>query len=217
MTNAADTYRTAAATLDRFEQQIATLHTRIAEARADTTRSAAYTGELVAELEAELHELVRTTRDSVTKVLTAVERKADVELRGDPTDAALEARKARAAHRVARLLDGGRSPVEAAEVFAASGDLDGLRALRDEVPAFAAVAGDTFTNAQRAVLTRDLTLQVDRRMAPLLPPAEAKAVDVRLGVDAARYRLDSLVEHAIAPSVSSTIRLALAGHLPVDA
>jgi hypothetical protein len=141
----------------------------------------------------------REGRGEIETLLTDADSTAHSVLGGDPNDTALESRKARAAIRVARLIDGGTPVISAAEVFAEAGDLDALRALRDEIPsAIAAVpAADRLGNHVRTQQVREITLSVDRMMAPLLPGVEGQVARMRDNIDTALGWVKALGEDTV--------------------
>jgi hypothetical protein len=112
--------------------------------------------------------------------------------------------------RVSRLIDGGVSAPAAAETFAELGDLDALRALRDEVPSLLVSTLPASEQGRRRELIDAMLLEIDRRMAPLLKGDDAAAVRVRLSVAAERNRLDAVTTNAMNPSGISRLQLAYA-------
>jgi hypothetical protein len=98
----------------------------------------------------------------------------------------------------------------AATTFAELGDIDALRALRDEVPSLVMSTLPPSEYGRRHELIDAMLLEVDRRMAPLLEGEDAAAVRVRLSVDAERTRLDAVTTNALKPSGVSRMALAYA-------
>jgi hypothetical protein len=141
----------------------------------------------------------RESRGEIETLLREADAAADKALRGDPTDDALEARKNRAITRVSRLMQSGKAAASAAEIFAEAGDLDALRALRDEIPSIVAAVdtGDRLGTRARGQQIHRLTLTIDTMMAPLLPRAEAEAARLRGNVDTALSWVQSLGEDTV--------------------
>ena len=152
---------------------------------------------------------VIATRGTVATALnTATE--AAAKLLSRPGNSADETRKARAQARVSRLIDAGTSALDAADVFTEQGDIDALRALREDVPSWvvATLPRAEQQNRQQAI---DATLlELDRRMAPLLTGDEAAAVRVRLSIAQERARLEVATDRALNPSPTNRMRLAYA-------
>jgi hypothetical protein len=108
------------------------------EVNADPKYSQDYKREAVAEARQQLTGYHQDVRQATLVALDRAHQLATQRLEA-PVDAETEARKARAATRVGRLLDSGLSAVEAAAALAETGDVDALRALRDEVPSLVRV------------------------------------------------------------------------------
>ncbi|GGR78553.1 hypothetical protein GCM10010169_23410 [Micromonospora fulviviridis] len=175
-----------------------TIHT--AEAKRDRVRAAAD----------QFHAQLRDLSATVTDKLDQADKRAAAILAGDRSNTEQENRKHRAAGRVTRLLDAGKNPAEAAEVFAASGDVDAYQALRDEVPAWVAAtlpAGELNTAAEH---TRRMLLLVDTTMAPALDGEMGNAARIRGDIDTQRARLTAAKEYAVHPSPSARLTLAFA-------
>ncbi|MDH6460884.1 hypothetical protein M2302_001050 [Micromonospora sp. A200] len=171
-----------------------------AEAKRDRARAAAD----------QFHAQVRDLSAKVNDKLDQADQRAARILAGDRSDTEQENRKHRAAGRVTRLLDAGKNPAEAAEVFAASGDVDAYQALRDEVPAWIAATLPVGEQALAAEHTRRMLLTVDTTMAPALPDQLGEAARIRADIDAQRARLTAAQEYAVRPSPQARLRLAFA-------
>lgn len=151
------------------------------------------------ELREETLAAYRTGSAEVRALLEEADNTAHRVLSGDPDDTALEARKSRAGSRVARLLDSGVPVASAAEIFAEAGDVDAMRALRDEIPSIVGSADptDRLGARERAQHVRALTISLDSMMAPLLPEAEAHAARLRGNIDTAQDWVKDLGEDTI--------------------
>lgn len=178
-----------------------------------------YKRECVAEARRELARYHQQVREAALGALEQAQQLATQRLEA-PGDPDTEARKARAGTRVGRLIDGGVAAVEAAAILADAGDVDGLRALRDEIPSLVRVTLGDGGEGTRKNVTESTLLSVDRAMAPLLTGADAAAAEVRVQVDNERARLDATSEYAFAmerqgrPTPASLITLAYANSDP---
>ncbi len=123
---------------------------------------------------------------------------------GDDTDP----RRARAAGRVARMLDAGTAPSLVIEALSDAEDLAGLQALREELPTWAAANFASEPQVRRKATVEALRLAVDRAARPMLTGDDAAAVDVRLRVDDERALLDATSDYAWTPSATSRLKLA---------
>jgi len=141
----------------------------------------------------------RSDRDEITKLLEVADREANTAIVGDPTDTGMEGRKSRAGTRVARLINGGMTVTSAAEVFTEAGDLDALRALRDEIPSVVASVDpqDRLGARVRSQRIREVTITVDAMMAPLLPEPEGRAARLRGNIETAQDWVRVLGEDTI--------------------
>lgn len=197
---AATSYRLAVRAIRALEQRVEEMHERVGRVQRDKELTAAAKTRRLGELQTALRTELRAEQTRIAEQLTRADAFASKALSGDPGDALLESRKARAASRVGRLLDSGATVLGAAQVLADAGDLDGLRALRDEVPAVVGSAmkagGDQQGVQSRQQKTRDLLVALDQIMAPLLTGDEQAAAQLRGNVDAARAWLDALATYA---------------------
>lgn len=158
----------------------------------------------------QFHAQVREMSAQVEDNLAQADHRASRILAGDRTDTEQENRKHRAAGRVTRLLDAGKNPAEAAQVFAASGDVDAYQALRDEVPAWVAATLPATEQASAPEHTRRMLLTVDTTMVPALPGQLGEAARIRGDIDAQRARLAAAQEYAVHPSPIARLKLAFA-------
>jgi hypothetical protein len=184
-------------------------HTQVQQVQDNPQYSEQYKRELIAEARAAFAEAHRDARDSALVALDTAAQAAARRL-SSPADDATETRKARAAMRVSRLIDGGQSAMLAATTFAELGDIDALRALRDEVPSLVMSTLPPSEHGRRHELIDAMLLEVDRRMAPLVSGDDAAAVRVRLTVADERTRLDAVTNNALNPSAMSRLTLAYA-------
>ena len=153
------------------------------------------------------------TQELVEKVRTNLERAqagALAGLVGDRPDEQLENRKARASGRVTRLLEAGKSPMEAAQVFFTSGDVDAYLSLRDEVPGWAAINIDTVSEVLRQQQVEQILLTIDTIMAPALTGKLGEAATVRAGIDEQRARLNASLQFVTSPTPQARLARALA-------
>lgn len=189
-------YQRAMSGLTRLEQQAKEAAERMQALKADRTYSDEYRNEKITELREKTYADMRTARSEISALLTEADSAAHSLLSGDPTDAALESRKARAAMRVGRLLDKGEPVLAVAELFAQAGDLDALRTLRDELPSVIAAVtdGNRLDAHVRQQQIRELTITLDRTMAPLLSGDEAQAARLRSNIDLALQINDGMGE-----------------------
>lgn len=196
--------------IDRLAERATAHHARLEQIRTDRSLSDEGKRSLTSQerqtFNAALEQVVRETRRRVDEAKTQASRRLSA-----PGDADTETRKARAAVRVSRLIDGGRGVAEAAELFAEAGDLDALRALRDEVPSWVAATQPTSEMYLRSQRTEQTLLQVDRVMAPLLSGEDAAAAQVRIETaDDVLTRLTATFEHAVNNTPDSRVKLAYA-------
>jgi hypothetical protein len=207
--NETETLAAAGQRIDSLDERAEQHHAKLAEIRSDRNFTPEYRDQLTKQ---QRQEFTETTREAVLGargLLQSAFEMATQRLSG-PADEATELRKARAGTRVSRLLDGGMSPLAAAEVLAEAADLAGLRALREEIPSWVAATLSPTDQSRRREHTDAALLGVDRAMRPLLTGAEAAAVDVRLRVDDERARLDAVAQLALDNSPTNRVRLALA-------
>lgn len=193
-------YRGALRAIRALEDYVQAAHERAGRVQRDQELTAAAKSERLGKLRQELREHVRDERARIAEQLARADELASAVLSGDPADALLESRKARAATRVGRLLDSGSTIIGAAEVLAGAGDLDGLRALRDEVPSVVASlapqGGAQDGQQSRAKRTGELLVALDQVMVPLLTGDEQAAARLRGNIDAAGAWLEALAVYA---------------------
>lgn len=189
-------YQRALSGLTRLQQQAQQAADQIQTIKSDRNISEKYRNEQIAALREQTFAQVRAARGEITTLLAEADSTAHALLSGDSNDASLEARKARAAMRVGRLLDKGEPVLSIAELFAEAGDLDALRTLRDEIPSVVAAVtdGDRLGAHLRQQQIRELTIALDRTMAPLLPTEEGQAARLRSNIDVALQINDSMGE-----------------------
>ncbi|MBV9871842.1 MAG: hypothetical protein JO214_14595 [Frankiaceae bacterium] len=128
--------------------------------------------------------------DEARNTLDEAEAAAAAELAGSP-DTAAEIRRSRSTDRVVRMLEGNQ-PVEVAGVLAGAGDVDGLRALREELPTYLQRTMNPASWRDAATRTRTIAsqqLMVDRALRELLVGSQRDAIDAALSVDAVRRQL----------------------------
>lgn len=158
----------------------------------------------------QFHAKLRELSAQVDDKLTEADKRAAAILAGNRADTEQENRKHRAAGRVSRLLNAGKNPAEAAEVFATSGDIDAYQALRDEVPAWVAATLPAGEQGSAPEHTRQMLLLVDTTMAPALPDQLGEAARIRADIDTQRARLTAAQEFAVKPSPHARMKLAFA-------
>ncbi len=185
-------------------------HAKVDEIRGSKMYADAHVRSLTQTMQSEFVEGHAAGRQAAAGALDAAERAAGQYL-SQPGDEATEIRKGRAAIRVSRLIDGGKSAEVAAEMFAEDGDVDALRALRDEVPSWVTQTLPPSERHNRRIVIDRTLLSIDRLMAPLLTGKAAAAANVRIKVADERNRLDAVSEHALANTAMSRIKLAYAG------
>ncbi len=207
--NETETLAAAGQRIDSLAERAEQHHAKLAEIRSDRNFTPEYRDQLTKQQRQEFTQALSDALLETRGLLQSAYDTATQRLTG-PADEATELRKARAGTRVSRLLDGGMSPLAAAEVLAESNDLAGLRALREEVPSWVAATLPSVQQSARREHTDAALLAVDKQMRPLLTGADAAAVDVRLRVDDERARLDAVSQMALDNSPLSRVRLALA-------
>lgn len=184
-------------------------HARLEQLQAADQYTEDYRRQAMNQERATFGEHLRTSREAITTALETAESAATRHLAA-PADEATETRKARAAMRVSRVIDSGTSALDAAQLFVEQGDVDALRALRDEVPSWLAATLPRSEQSMRKGHIDRTLLELDRMMAPLLDGPAADAVQVRLTAAAQRDRLDAITEHAFHPSAHTLMSLGYA-------
>lgn len=193
-------YNLATSAIDDFAQSVNDHYARVAEITTDEGLSATRKAEMLEETRSKFEASLPEVGRKVNEKLTRAEQLASAALSGSPTDAALEQRKQRAGARVVRLLDAGKSPSEIAELLASTGDVDGYRALRDEIPAWVTAQVPAGRASEKTAHIAQHLLAVDQAMVPALTGDLARAARVRLGVDEQRARLTAAQQYAIKPN-----------------
>lgn len=198
---------TAVTTINDLASTTQEHHAALAQIRGDHELADDYRREQLRSAEQRFTEQHVAARGSAMKALEAAEQAASTYLT-QPGDEATENRKARAASRVMRLIDGGTPILVAAEMFAEQRDVDALRALRDEVPSWVTQQLPALAQNSRRAQIEDKILAVDRLMAPLLTGEAAVAAEVRVKVADQRARLQAVSEHALSNTPTSRLKFA---------
>jgi hypothetical protein len=195
--------------IDGLTERAAKHHALVANVNADPHSSASWKRDYIGKARDQFDTFHREVREEVLGALQEAHERATRRL-AEPADEATETRKARAAMPVSRLIDSGVGPQEAAEILAETGDVDGVLALRDEVPSWVRTTLPESEQVCRTRYTEAALLGVDRVLAPLVTGDYAEAIAVRLEVDREHVRLEAATDHALHESPSSTLRLAYA-------
>lgn len=209
MTGASDVLAVASREIDRLAERATAHHARLEQIRTDRTLSDEGKRQLARQEREAFNAFHEQTLQDAQRRMDEAKTMAMRRLSA-PGDPDTETRKSRAAVRVSRVIDGGMSVGVAAEMFAEAGDLDALRALRDEVPSWVAVTLSKDDMYRRPQVTEETLLAVDRHMAPLLTGDDAAAAQVRLAVDDEAARLRATSEHAFNNTPDSRLALAYA-------
>ncbi len=186
-------YSAAATEIDSLEAFVREHGEQLESLHRDGTRTPEWRQSKAREIGEKMANHVQGQADSIRDRLAHADARAAVALVGEQNDSLMESRKTRAGTRVSRLLAADKGLLEAAEVFASSGDLDALRALRDEIPSHVAAGMRTSNPDALAGQVHDITLSFDQVMRPLLSEREQYAVDVRDSVDMTRQWLDQVL------------------------
>lgn len=202
-----ETYNEAVAGIDQLNADADEHHSTLAAIRANKDLSAAAKTRTIQEATDALLQKLRTVPAAIEERLERADRGASLALSGNTESDQLEMRKQRAGSRVVRLLAAGQTPGQVAQLLADTNDIDGYRALRDEIPAHIATL-DLEVN-KRAEAAAQL-LEVDRAMAPVLVGGMAQAARVRLEVDGQRARLNAVTIFAVEPTANARLRLGFA-------
>lgn len=187
-------YSAAATEIDSLEAFVREHGEQLESLHRDGTRTLEWRQSKAREIGEKMANHVQGQADSIRDRLAHADARAAVALAGEQNDPLMESRKTRAGTtRVSRLLAADKGLLEAAEVFASSGDLDALRALRDELPSHVAAGMQTSNPDALASQVHDITLSFDQAMRPLLSEREQYAVDMRDSVDMTRQWLDQVL------------------------